>query len=317
MDRARRSGTPATSRLTVKKKNRRRPGSVWSRLPKPAVALDACGRALRRSLPAIVAATSVTAAGAGLYLGVRWVTHSPRFAITDIEIRGAQRLTNAEVRDLLPVADGANIFTTNIGNVERALAQHPWIATAEAHRELPHTLVIEVSEFAAVAVTTLETGESYLLDDTGKPFKRATEQEAAGLPRVTGLDRADFASERTADAIQTALSTLALWRAGGEGSRTGARSGAEWQRGVIERPAVSEVHIDASGTLSLVCDEGAVIQLGHVSVNPAELAPRFSAFDAAWGELAYVERLRVRVLHLDSGGSPSRPDHVTVAFKDQ
>jgi cell division protein FtsQ len=299
MDRARRSGTPATSRLTVKKKNRRRPGSVWSRLPKPAVALDACGRALRRSLPALVAATSVTAAGAGLYLGVRWVTHSPRFAITDIEIRGAQRLTNEEVRDLLPVADGANIFTTNIGNVERALAQHPWIATAEAHRELPHTLVIEVSEFAAVAVTTLESGETYLLDSTGKPFKRATTEEAAGLPRVTGLDRADFAADRTADTITTALATLALWRTGGE------------------RPAVSEVHVDATGTLSLICDEGAVIQLGHVSVNPAELAPRFSAFDAAWGELAYVERLRVRVLHLDGGQSPARPDHVTVAFKDQ
>jgi cell division protein FtsQ len=299
MDRARRSGTPATSRLTVKKKNRRRPGSVWSRLPKPAVALDACGRALRRSLPAIVAATSVTAAGAGLYLGVRWVTHSPRFAITDIEIRGAQRLTNDEVRDLLPVADGANIFTTNIGNVERALVQHPWIATAEAHRELPHTLVIEVSEYAAVAATTLDSGETYLLDENGAPFKRATPDELTGLPRVTGLDRADFADPRTADTIKTALATLAMWRTGGE------------------RPAVSEVRIDATGSLSLLCDEGAVIQLGHVSVNPADLIPRFSAFDAAWGELAYVERLRVRVLHLDGGANPSRPDHVTVAFKDQ
>ena len=47
---------PAASRLTVKsRKNRKKPSSMWSRMPRPRAIADACGRAARRSLPGLAA----------------------------------------------------------------------------------------------------------------------------------------------------------------------------------------------------------------------------------------------------------------------
>src|SRR3954451_6852231 len=103
MDRSRRQGAskprpatapPTSSRLTVRKhRNRRRPGSVWTRLPKPQAIADACGRALRRSLPAIAAAVGLALLGGGGLAGNRWVTSSARFAIADVAIHGTHRVS--------------------------------------------------------------------------------------------------------------------------------------------------------------------------------------------------------------------------------
>src|SRR5512139_1668143 len=150
MDRSRRGGTkqerpasgqpvPASSRLTVRgpKRNRRKRVSLWSRVPDRGAVIDACGRALRRSLPAIVATAIVLALGTGAWFGYRFVTTSERFAIAAIEVHGAQQLSVDGVRAALPVKLGENIFTTDLGDVTRALRANPWIRSATARRELP------------------------------------------------------------------------------------------------------------------------------------------------------------------------------------
>ena len=70
MDRSQRGGAketprpPAASRLTFRgKKNRKKPGSIWSRLPRPAQLADGCGRMLRRSAPAAIGLAIVAAIG--------------------------------------------------------------------------------------------------------------------------------------------------------------------------------------------------------------------------------------------------------------
>src|SRR5689334_4237861 len=86
---------PASSRLTVKPKptpNRRRPTatpSLWTRVKgasKPAVVADACGRALRRAVPALIGIGVLGAIGGTAWAGYRFVTTSSRFAITEITI---------------------------------------------------------------------------------------------------------------------------------------------------------------------------------------------------------------------------------------
>src|SRR5258706_78602 len=143
MDRSRRSGAkeaapttpPNASRLTIKpRRNRRRQGSLWSRMPKPPQIANACGRALRRSLPA------------------------------------------------LPGLGG--------------------LSTA-------HT--------------------------TGHPFKHAADDDVAGLPVITGLDRTAYAAdpERSARMVRDALAALDQWQASDS------------------RPAIGELHIDPHGALAL------------------------------------------------------------------
>lgn len=298
MDRSQRGGAketprpPAASRLTFRgKKNRKKPGSIWSRLPRPAQLADGCGRMLRRSAPAAIGLAIVAAIGGTAWAGYHFVTTSPRFAITTIEVRGNHHLSTDQIRAELPARAGDNVFATNLGSLVRELRAEPWIAKASAHRILPHTIVIDVVEHEPAAVADL--GGLYLVDAAGHPFKRYAIEDGAGLPIITGLDRTTYVTDpdATATQITSALATLATWRADGD------------------RPEIGEVHLDPHGALTLhTTDQATAIQLG---APDAAVSARMQTFDAVWGQLTDTERTRALAIHLDS-----RPDHVTVAFKD-
>jgi cell division protein FtsQ len=265
---------------------------MWSRVralrPQPKAMADACGRALRRSLPAIAAMCALAVIGGGLWLGYRFVTSSPRFAIEEIQIHGAHRLSVDELRDALPVHAGDNVFSADLADLGDRLRHHAWIASAEAKRILPHTIVIEIREHEPVAI--VELGEGYLVDASGRPFKRIEPGDPTDLPLVSGIDRAAFLRDpaATAQTIVGALAVLARWRD-------------------PSRPDASEVHVAASGALALRAS-GVSIELPPGTVD---LGERLRTFDAAWAALAEGERQRASTIHLHA-----RVDQVTVAFKD-
>ncbi len=303
MDRSRRgpggkqqSRPPTASRLTVKARpNKKHKGSVWTRLPKPPAIADACGRALRRSVPALIGAGVLVAVGGTAFAGYRFVTTSPRFAITTVEIKGNTVLNADAVVASLPARIGDNLFETSLDEVVTELRTNPWVASANAHRELPHTLVVEIREHVPAAIVQL--GGLYLADAEGHPFKRAelAAEDGAGLPIITGLDRAAYAADPTGTAakVRHALATLVRWRS------------------EPERPSIGEVHYDTHGALTLVTYEKAIaIQLGTPGTGTDDgLGLRMQTFDATWAELSPSERTRARAIHLDA-----RPDHVTVAL---
>lgn len=299
MDRYRRQGAngarpaiapPASSRLTVRKhKNRRRPGTVWSRLPRPRAVADACGRALRRSVPAVAAVVALGVLAGAVWAAHRWMTRSSRFAIATIAVHGAHRVDPDELRAALPVRVGDNVFA-DLAAIARVVRADPWVAAADVHRRLPDTLVIELREHTAAAV--LEIGELYLVDASGHPFKRAEIEagEAEGLPILTGIDRASYAEypEPAAATARLAIAAHEGWRGAG-------------------RPAIGEIHVDPHGGVTLhTYDRAVAIQLGALG---SELAGRMRTFDTAWAALSDAERTRARAVHVDA-----RPDHVTVAF---
>jgi cell division protein FtsQ len=305
MDRSRRQGAressppqpvvpPRASRLTIRPKtNRRRQVATpfWQRLPKPASVVDACGRALRRSLPALAAIGVLGAISGTAWAGYRFATTSSRFAIEQIALHGNHHLGDDQVRAMLPIHVGDNVFETGLDTIVRELRTDPWVARAEAHRVLPHTIVIDVVEHAPAVV--VELGGRYLVDASGHVFKRADDDEVAGLPLVTGLDRTAYLAdpEATAKLVVGAMAVLAQWRAG-------------------DRPTADEIHVEPHGAIALRAST-TTIELGAVA---DDLAARLRTFDAAWTALSDDERARARAIHLDT-----RNDHVTVAFtqKDQ
>lgn len=262
-------------------------------MPQPRVLIDACGRAVRRSVPALLAVAAVTAVGAGVVTGYKFVTTSPRFAITAITINGEHHLTEDQIRAVLPVQVGHNVFAADLDKGARSLRALPWVASASIHRELPHSLVIDIEEHTAAAV--VELGGLYLVDDKGRPFKRAlvTAGEGAGLPVITGLAREAYEADPagTAQTVVTALAALATWQL------------------MPGRPAIAEISVDSHHTLTLLTAERATaIQLGTLAPPPS-LLPRMAAFDAVWAELPDEERSRASTLHFDA-----RTDQVTVAL---
>jgi cell division septal protein FtsQ len=250
---------------------------------------DACCRAARRSLPAAIAAAALAMLGGGVWAGHRWITHSPRFAIEQIAIHGAHRVDPDQLRAALPVHLGDNVFT-GLGGVVLAARDNPWVAGAEVHRILPHTIVVDLREHVAAAVVAVD--ELYLVDDAGRPFKRAAQGggESDGLPLITGIGRTALVADPDAAAamVRDALAAANRWRD-------------------PDRPAIGEIHVDLHGALTLHTHDPAIaIQLGAPG---AEVAGRLRTFDTAWAGLDPAERARTRAIHLDS-----RPDHATVAF---
>jgi cell division protein FtsQ len=273
---------------------------MWSRLPKPGAIADACGRALRRSLAPAAALVALCAVGGAVWAGYHWITTSPRFAITAITVQGTHHLDPDDLRAALPIHIGDSVFS-GLDEIARATRDNPWIAAAEVHRILPHTIAIEVREHTAAAV--VELGELYLVDPTGQPFKRAALEtgEGVGLPIITGIGRASYAADPAAATatVRDALAAFAAWRAS-------------------DRPAVGEIHVDRHGAVTLhTYDQAIAIQLGALGAVDAvgalaldsRLGARLHTFDAAWAGLSEAERARARAIHLDA-----RPDHVTVAF---
>jgi cell division protein FtsQ len=179
-------------------------------------------------------------------LAVRHVLASPRFAVREIQIPVAAHVDRDEVLALAGVSEGARLLEVDTDVVASRVAKHPWVAGARVSRQLPATLKIEITERRARAVVTL--GSLYLVDESGRPFKRATMEEADGLPVLTGIDRGQYVELR--DASEAAFrDALALLRAYGERP---------------ERPAVSELNIDTRFGFTLhLLDGGTELRLGR------------------------------------------------------
>ncbi len=169
------------------------------------------------------------------------------------------------------------------------LARHPWIAAARVRRELPATLVIDVTERQAAAVAVI--GGLYLVDERGHPFKHATLEEADGRLVLTGISRPEYAGLPGASeaAFREALAlfaeyqhpdSLAVARQAGSGGT---------------RPALSEIHIDPRTGFSLfLYDGGAELRLGR-----GQIADKLARLDEILAEFGPRGLSALRVVHLD------------------
>lgn len=78
------------------------------------------------------------------------VTLSPVFRVHDVTIRGATLLTAEEVRDAATVAENTSMLTLDTEGVAARVSALPEVREVEVSRELPDTVVIEVTERTAV-----------------------------------------------------------------------------------------------------------------------------------------------------------------------
>ena len=298
---------PAQSRLTVggPRRNRRRSAPLRTRLPElrhvPGRLVIACGRALRRAAPAMLALTVAGAVGTGVWAGYRFVTTSPRFAIDAIAVNGVHALSPDQVRAQLPIALGDNVFLADLDAAEARLEAEPWIADASVRRRLPRTIEIDVVERQAAAIVELDG--MYLADAEGRPFKRARLDlgEGDGLPVVTGIARDQLRDDPDAAAgrIRRALATLAAWTGADDDASAAAAAAAPG------RPAIGEIRVDDRLAVTLFTFDAAIaVRLGAADGEP--LRARLGRFDAAWAALTPDERGRARAIHLDHD---TRPDH--------
>lgn len=189
----------------------------------------------------------------GISLGVAWGAHhyaltTSRFAIEQVEVQGARRLSSEQIASLAGIQVGQNIFKVDMAEAERRLVAHPWIQGARVTRQLPRDLFIEVTEFEARAIASIGD-QLFLVTRTGEPFKALLDSDPFDIPVVTGVSQENLARDRARelDRIKLALEVL----------------------GHYERLPLShafpaqEVHLDDAGAVTLVIGrQGVSLKLG-------------------------------------------------------
>lgn len=97
----------------------------------------------RRLSPAGLAALALVALAMG---ATALVVRSPLFHLRRVRVEGNVRLSADDVSRLAGVQPSSNLLLLSLGAIERSVGASPWVANAEARRDLPATLVISVTE---------------------------------------------------------------------------------------------------------------------------------------------------------------------------
>jgi len=194
-------------------------------------------------------AVVVGASTAVAYSLHRYALTTTRFAIRDVELKGAKRYSVEQIRTLGGIELGKNLFAFDTRAAEQKLLHDPWLASAHVVRKLPNTLEVEVAEREAAAVAVLGD-KPFLVTADGEPFKELTPDDASDLPILTGVSTAEWARDR-----------------GGaqERLRTGVDLVRQYERLPMSRvhPA-EEVSLGASGhTVLTVGQKGIALELGR------------------------------------------------------
>jgi len=238
-----------------------------------------------RRIGVVLALAGVLSAGA--WGAHRFVTRSSPFSLAQVRFSTTRHVSTESLQARVGVALGTNLFAIDLDEVARDVLAEPWIARARARRELPNAITIDVVERQAACVVAL--GALYLADAEGQLFKRATPDEAAALPVVTGLDREQYLADplRAQANVREALSVASAWalKAG--------------------RPPLGELHVDLKQGTTAYTQSGVGVRLGRID---ATLADRLQRFDAVWAALEDAGE-RARLIFLDNR---ARPDRVTV-----
>ena len=217
---------------------------------------------------------------------VRHVIASPRFAVQEIRVAATTHVPADEIQELAGVEIGDRLLTVDPDRIAAKLATHPWIASARVRRELPSVLSIEVTERRAVASVLL--GALYLIDEGGRPFKRATFEEADGLTVITGVTREEYAALRTA--------SEAVFR---EASALLAAYG--------DRPKLSEIHVDPRAGFSLLLLDGA----GEIRLGRGATEEKLARLDSILRALVPRGPSALATVYLDG----AQADRVTVRLR--
>lgn len=153
--------------------------------------------------PLVLAALAVTMP---LSLGA-WTIHSSRFALADVAIAGTgERVPRAWVERAVGPFVGRNLVQLPLSQVEARLEKNPWIAASEITKELPHRLVVHITE-KKPAIVLEASGELYYADAEGKPIAPVATAAELVEARRQGLLTLSFAATAPASAegVATAL----------------------------------------------------------------------------------------------------------------
>jgi cell division protein FtsQ len=123
--------------------------------------------------------------GGGINYLYHYLTSSPYFNLTEIEIVGTQYLDKKALQKFLQLDTGMNFFSLNLKRLNQQLSMHQWIKDGFVKRVIPDKVIVSIVERAPVA--SIELGGKFLVAEDGEILAPLKSTGDLQLPLITGL----------------------------------------------------------------------------------------------------------------------------------
>jgi len=116
---------------------------------------------------------------------------SASFLIDEIVIKGANRVTNAEIIKRSGIRAGMSTVFFHESSVKNSLLKSPWIKKVTILKEYPSRVVISINEYEPFCIAAFEEGIYLYLSETGKKLGEINHKEGLDYPVITMDGRHD------------------------------------------------------------------------------------------------------------------------------
>jgi cell division protein FtsQ len=155
-----------------------------------------------RTVPITAMATVLAAAA----ISAAWLLTSPRFAVTEVAVAGASRLTPEEVVAASGIVSGTNLFRLDRAAVLARLEVLPLVRRADLVRRFPNRVTLAVEERRPF--TLAHAGRLHWIDEQGVDLGREARAVAPRVPVITGLSPTDLNGGPLSPRVAAGISLL-------------------------------------------------------------------------------------------------------------
>ena len=143
---------------------------------------------------------------AAVGVAVGWLLTSPRFAITEVAVSGASRLTPEDVVAASGIGPGTNLFRLDRAGVIARLEALPLVRRADLVRRFPNRITISIEERRPF--TLVHAGRLHWIDEHGVSLGAEPKAVAPTVPVITGLSPADLEGHPPSPRVAAGISLL-------------------------------------------------------------------------------------------------------------
>lgn len=155
----------------------------------------------------VVLVAGLVALGA---VGTRWLLTAPRFAVSEVEVRGTSRLTREDVVRASGITRGQNIFRLDPNAVRMGVEALAPVRRADVVRGWPNRVTVVVEERRPF--TLVHAGRLHWVDEEGVAMAPERRAVAVELPVISGLtdDELAGASRAPSPRVAAGLSLIRM-----------------------------------------------------------------------------------------------------------
>jgi cell division protein FtsQ len=118
----------------------------------------------------------------------------PLFFLKNIKINGANQLKDVDIMGRISPFLKESMFKIDTSKMKEAIISHPFVKEVRIKRVYPFSIVIDVKEKRPSALWVNNTGDVFVLDEYGEPYRGITKGDTKGMFIINAKEKGDVKS---------------------------------------------------------------------------------------------------------------------------